>query len=60
MKWLKSKTIWGGLLGGVCQVLPILDLGIFGPKAQAVGQGVAMILVATGVRGAISKNGNGQ
>lgn len=62
MNWLKkgSKTVWGGLLMGVCQVLPLLDLGVFGPKAQAVGQGLAAILVATGVRGAIAKNGQGQ
>jgi hypothetical protein len=60
MKRLFSKTIWGGVIAGLSQILPILDLGIFGPKAQAIGTGVGIILGAVGARDAISKNGAGK
>jgi hypothetical protein len=36
-------------------VMPLLDSGLFGPKAQAISQGVGIILAAVGVKTAIAK-----
>jgi len=54
-KFLKSKTVWGGILLAVGHVMPLLDAGIFGPKAAAISQGVGIILGAVGVKHAIEK-----
>lgn len=53
-----SKTIWGGIIIGLSQILPILTSGVFGPKAQGIGAGIGAILAAVGVKAAIVKAGN--
>lgn len=55
LKLLKSKTVWGGIIAGLGQILPVLDSGLFGPKAQAVSTGLGIILGAVGVKSAIEK-----
>lgn len=60
LKFLGSKTVWGGVLAALGQVMPLVDSGIFGPKAQGVSTGLGIILGAVGVRDAISKNGAGK
>ena len=60
MNWLKSKTVWAGIIGALGQVLPLIDSGLFGPKIQQLSVGVATILGAVGIRAAIYKNGSGQ
>lgn len=60
MNWLKSKTVWGACLMGLAQCVDLLSSGLFGPKATAIAGAVGTVLVATGVRDAISKNGSGR
>lgn len=55
MKFLTSKTVWGGIIAAIFHVLPVLSAGIFGEKAQAIGTGVGIILGAVGVKDAIAK-----
>lgn len=57
---LKSKTVWGSVLIGLGQVLPVLQSGLLGPKAAAIATGVGAILTGLGVRTAIAKNGTGK
>ena len=58
-KQLQSKTVWGGFLIGLSQVVDLLGSGMFGPKAGVIAGAVGTVLVATGVRDAIAKNGKG-
>lgn len=55
LKLLKSKTVWGGIIAGMAQILPVLDSGIFGPKAQAISTGIGFILGGIGIKSAIEK-----
>ncbi len=61
MKFLKSKTVWAGLIAGVPHILQQFDAiaqsGILGPKVQGISLGVAMILGAVGVKSAVDKSG---
>lgn len=52
----KSKTVWGAILAVIFQVLPVLDTGIVGPKAQAIGTGLGIILGAVGLKDAANKS----
>lgn len=49
MRW-DSKTIWGGVVVALSQVLPLLGSGYFGPKAQAIGTAAGILLGAIGIR----------
>ena len=53
MKWWKSKTLIGAILGAASLVVP-------NPKSVEVwSQAAAIIISAVGVRQAIAKNGQG-
>ena len=54
MHW-NSKTIWGGIVIGISQLLPFVNAGFFGEKAKAIGTAIGIILSAVGVRMAIAK-----
>lgn len=53
--YLKSRTVWAGILGAVGQAFAATH-----PQVTTVCNGLAMVLGAVGVRGAIAANGNGQ
>jgi len=55
LKFLKSKTVWGGVLMGLPQLLDVLASGMLGVKAAGIAQGLGTILFAVGVKGAVSK-----
>lgn len=61
MNFLKSKTVWGGILIGGAKILgvavPLLSSGMFGPQAQGIVTGIGIILAAIGVKSAIFKSG---
>lgn len=61
MNFLKSKTVWAGLIAGIPHILSQIDAlaqtGLLGPKVQGVSLGIAMILGAVGVKHAVDKSG---
>jgi hypothetical protein len=61
MKFLKSKTVWAGLIAGVPHILQQFDAlastGLLGPKVQGISLGVGIILGAVGVKHAADKSG---
>ena len=61
MNFLKSKTVWAGIIAGLPHILNQIDAiaqsGILGPKAQGLSTGIAIILGAVGVKHAVDKSG---
>jgi hypothetical protein len=59
MQFLKSKTIWAGIIVGVPHILEqfavFANSGLLGPKVRGITMGVGIILGAVGVKSAISK-----
>lgn len=58
MNWLKSKTIWGAVIGGAAHALAAV--GVITPEIAKTVEGVALALFGVGVRTAIAKNGTGE
>jgi hypothetical protein len=61
LRFLKSKTVWGGLIAGIPHILSQIDAlaqtGLLGPKVQGISMGVGIILGAIGVKHAADKSG---
>lgn len=55
LMYFKSKTVWGGLLMALPDLVNVISTGVIGPKAATIAQGVGTILVAVGVKSAINK-----
>lgn len=56
LMFLKSKTVWGGIIYALPDLANTISTGVLGPKAAAVAQGAGIILAAVGIKGAINKS----
>lgn len=54
-KFLKSKTVWGGILAALPSVTDAISAGLLGPKASDLLYGLGIVLGAVGIKSAISK-----
>lgn len=55
LNYFKSKTVWGGIVMALPDLVNVASTGMFGPKASAIAHGLGIILAAVGVKSAINK-----